>query len=80
MAPDFACTVATIKKTALIIVPVGHAAYHNAMILLIDNYDSFTYNLVQRIGEIDPVLDVRVFRNDKITRVLGRFASCVDAG
>jgi len=37
------------------------------MILLIDNYDSFTYNLVQRIGEIEPALDVRVFRNDKIT-------------
>lgn len=37
------------------------------MILLIDNYDSFTYNLVQRIGEIDAGLDVRVFRNDKIT-------------
>ncbi len=37
------------------------------MILIIDNYDSFTYNLVQRIGEIDPALDVRVFRNDQIT-------------
>lgn len=37
------------------------------MILLIDNYDSFTYNLVQRIGEIDPGLDLRVFRNDKVT-------------
>lgn len=37
------------------------------MILLIDNYDSFTYNLVQRIGEIDPNVDLRVFRNDKIT-------------
>lgn len=37
------------------------------MILLIDNYDSFTYNLVQRIGEIDPTLDLRVFRNDRIT-------------
>ena len=37
------------------------------MILLIDNYDSFTYNLVQRIGELDPKLDLRVFRNDKIT-------------
>jgi len=37
------------------------------MILLIDNYDSFTYNLVQRIGEINSALDVRVFRNDKIT-------------
>jgi anthranilate synthase/aminodeoxychorismate synthase-like glutamine amidotransferase len=37
------------------------------MILLIDNYDSFTYNLVQRLGEIDQGLDVRVYRNDKIT-------------
>ncbi|PQO35236.1 anthranilate synthase component II [Blastopirellula marina] len=37
------------------------------MILLIDNYDSFTYNLVQRLGEIDPGLDLRVVRNDKIT-------------
>jgi anthranilate synthase/aminodeoxychorismate synthase-like glutamine amidotransferase len=37
------------------------------MILLIDNYDSFTYNLVQRIGEMDPGLDLRVIRNDKIT-------------
>ncbi|HBH52408.1 MAG TPA: anthranilate/aminodeoxychorismate synthase component II [Planctomycetaceae bacterium] len=37
------------------------------MILLIDNYDSFTYNLVQRLGEIDPAIDVRVFRNDQIT-------------
>ncbi len=37
------------------------------MILLIDNYDSFTYNLVQRLGEIDATLDVRVFRNDQIT-------------
>ncbi len=37
------------------------------MILLIDNYDSFTYNLVQRIGELDPTVDLRVFRNDQIT-------------
>ncbi len=36
------------------------------MILLIDNYDSFTYNLVQRLGELDGRLDVRVFRNDQI--------------
>ena len=37
------------------------------MIVLIDNYDSFTYNLVQRLGELDPLIDVRVFRNDRIT-------------
>ena len=36
------------------------------MILIIDNYDSFTYNLVQRLGELDPGLDMRVYRNDKI--------------
>ena len=32
---------------------------------MIDNYDSFTYNLVQYLGELGE--DVRVFRNDKIT-------------
>jgi anthranilate synthase/aminodeoxychorismate synthase-like glutamine amidotransferase len=37
------------------------------MILLIDNYDSFTYNLVQRLGEIDPTLAMTVVRNDQIT-------------
>lgn len=37
------------------------------MILLIDNYDSFTYNLVQRLGELDARVDLQVFRNDKIT-------------
>jgi anthranilate synthase/aminodeoxychorismate synthase-like glutamine amidotransferase len=37
------------------------------MILLIDNYDSFTYNLVQRFGEIDAGIDICVYRNDQIT-------------
>ena len=35
------------------------------MILLIDNYDSFSYNLFQLIGEIEP--DIRVIRNDEMT-------------
>jgi len=35
------------------------------MILMIDNYDSFTYNLVQYLGALGE--DVKVFRNDKIT-------------
>ena len=37
------------------------------MILVIDNYDSFTYNLVQRLGEIDASLDIEVYRNDQIS-------------
>ena len=37
------------------------------MVIVIDNYDSFTYNLVQRLGEIDPNVDVRVYRNDEIS-------------
>ena len=37
------------------------------MIVVIDNYDSFTYNLVQRLGEIDPAVNVRVLRNDETT-------------
>ena len=35
------------------------------MLLMIDNYDSFTFNLVQYFGELGQ--DVRVFRNDQIT-------------
>lgn len=35
------------------------------MLLMIDNYDSFTYNLVQYLGELGE--DVNVYRNDKIT-------------
>ena len=35
------------------------------MILVIDNYDSFTYNLVQYLGELGA--DLQIFRNDKLT-------------
>ena len=37
------------------------------MIFLLDNYDSFTYNLVQRIGEIAPDVTIRVERNDQVS-------------
>jgi anthranilate synthase component 2 len=37
----------------------------SAMLLMIDNYDSFTYNLVQYLGELGE--DVRVYRNDQIS-------------
>ena len=35
------------------------------MILLIDNYDSFSYNLFQLVGSLEP--EIRVVRNDEIT-------------
>ena len=35
------------------------------MIILIDNYDSFSYNLYQLVGTIDP--DIKVIRNDELT-------------
>lgn len=35
------------------------------MLLMIDNYDSFTYNVVQYLGELKA--DVQVYRNDEIS-------------
>lgn len=37
------------------------------MLVLIDNYDSFTFNLVQVMGAAKPGLEMKVFRNDKVT-------------
>ena len=37
------------------------------MIILLDNYDSFTYNLVQRIGELDSSVGIEVIRNDAMS-------------
>ncbi|MCD6304312.1 MAG: aminodeoxychorismate/anthranilate synthase component II [Planctomycetes bacterium] len=34
------------------------------MVFILDNYDSFTYNLVQRIGELNRGVEIRVLRND----------------
>lgn len=35
--------------------------------IVIDNYDSFVYNIVQYIGEVEPGCEIEVFRNDEIT-------------
>jgi anthranilate synthase component 2 len=52
------------------------------MILVIDNYDSFTYNLVQYLGELGQTeavaRDIQVFRNDQIT--LSEVQSCKPDG
>ena len=54
-----------------LISPVGFFLYNanfdrnHHMLLMLDNYDSFTYNLVQYFGELD--CDVQVYRNDEIT-------------
>src|SRR5690606_33593788 len=43
----------------------AHVPYTFTMLVLIDNYDSFTYNLVHFLGELGAACDVH--RNDKIT-------------
>ena len=39
------------------------------MLLVVDNYDSFTFNLVQAVAAIAPDLEIRVVRNDRISVV-----------
>jgi anthranilate synthase component 2 len=50
---------------------IGKNQEKSTLLIIIDNYDSFTYNLVQYLGELAaefPVAtDIKVFRNDKIT-------------
>ena len=48
-----------------------------SMLLMIDNYDSFTYNLVQYFGELGQ--EVRVYRNDEITAGRDRRSSSPSA-
>ncbi len=55
------------RPRAATVVRLGPRLVDTLMIVLIDNYDSFTYNVVQRLGELDPTLDIRVYRNDQIT-------------
>ena len=44
-------------------------------LVMVDNYDSFTYNLVQLIREIATTAQVDVFRNDEIPLLRGKMAS-----
>ncbi|MFT4637970.1 MAG: anthranilate synthase/aminodeoxychorismate synthase-like glutamine amidotransferase [Verrucomicrobiales bacterium] len=52
------------------------------MLLVIDNYDSFTYNLVQYFGELGA--DIKIYRNDEITideiRALAPSQICISPG
>jgi anthranilate synthase/aminodeoxychorismate synthase-like glutamine amidotransferase len=67
VALKYALTESTATKydASEIHIPRQQARRQNAMICIIDNYDSFTYNLVQRLGELGA--DLEVFRNDKVT-------------
>jgi anthranilate synthase component II len=49
------------------------------MILVIDKYDSFTYNLVQRLGELNSSLKIEVYRNDELTpdEIAAKAPSCL---
>ena len=51
--------------TAGATIPVGYGSPHTMRLLVLDNYDSFTYNLVQYVGELGA--DVEVVRNDRAT-------------
>jgi para-aminobenzoate synthetase component II len=52
--------------TALLSEPSESSADSGPRVLVIDNYDSFTYNLVQHMSEVSGA-DIRVFRNDRIS-------------
>jgi len=45
--------------------PLSNTEYPQGVLLVIDNYDSFTYNIVQYLGQLG--VEMRVFRNDEIT-------------
>ena len=59
---------AVMQAIELAVVPAGVAVARASMrILVVDNYDSFTYNLVQYLGEDSARAEIEVVRNDRAT-------------
>lgn len=58
-------TVRAIGRDRFSLAQAGPPAYFPLVILVIDNYDSFTYNLVQYLGELNAEMEIH--RNDEIT-------------
>ena len=60
-------TQSAVTEVVVTLERVASITYTARVILIIDNYDSFTYNLVQTIGALDPDCEMKIVRNDVAT-------------